>query len=73
MKFKLINSGDPIWIPSDCVLYFPDTKCPKKYKTYNSPICAWYVEPIDDKWAKIMYENSYWSIDKNDIYPYPQE
>jgi hypothetical protein len=70
---EMIKTGDPIWIPADCTLYFPDTKSPQKYKVSDSPICAWFIENIDEVWAKVMYENTYWSVSKISIYPYPQE
>jgi hypothetical protein len=70
---KLFKTGDPIWIPGACTLYHPDTRCPNKYRIFDKPICAWYVEKVDDKWAKVMYDNVYWSVEQNSLYPYPQE
>jgi hypothetical protein len=70
---NLHRPGDPVWIPSQTALYYPDVLCPKKYKINDKPICAWFIEAINDKWCKIMYENIYWSVEKYDVYPYPQE
>ncbi|NDB86375.1 MAG: hypothetical protein EB127_27310 [Alphaproteobacteria bacterium] len=72
-KLNLFRTGDPIWVPSGCVLYHPDMKYPDKYKISDKPVCAWYIESVNDKWAKVMYDNVFWSVEKNSIYPYPQE
>jgi|APGre2960657373_1045057.scaffolds.fasta_scaffold01642_16 hypothetical protein len=69
----LIQTGDPIWIPADSTLYYPDIKYPQKFQVFKAPICAWFVENIDEVWAKVLYENTYWSISKNNIFPYSQE
>jgi len=70
---SLFKTGDPLWIPAACTLYFPDMSYPRKYKVCDRPICAWFVEPIDTKWVKVMYENTFWSIENTNIFPYPQE
>jgi hypothetical protein len=67
------NSGDPIWIPSDCILYQPDAHNPRSYKLLEKPICAWYIEQADSNWSKIWYENSFWTIKTNAIYPYKEQ
>lgn len=68
-----IKTGDPIWIPAGGILYFPDTAYPQKYKVFEKPICAWFVDKVNTQWAKIMYENTYWSVNNTDIFPYPQQ
>jgi hypothetical protein len=64
--------GDPIWIPSSSTLYYPSAKYCTKYKFIAAPICAWFVEQTDDKCSKVMYDNVYWSVESEDLYPYPQ-
>lgn len=70
---KIFSIGEPVWIPSSCMLYYPNTTCPNAYKLVEKPICAWFVEKTDDRWAKVMFENIYWSIEQKDLFPYPQE
>ena len=73
MMNKIFGTGDPVWIPSCSTLYFPNTTCPNSYRITDSPICAWFVEKLDDKWAKVMFDNIYWSVEQKDVFPYPQE
>lgn len=69
----MFKTGDPLWVPSACTLYYPDFTYPRKFIVCEKPICAWFIERIDDHWVKIMYDNTFWSIENANIYPYQEE
>jgi hypothetical protein len=73
MMNDIIGVGEPIWIPANSMLYYPDVQYPLKYQECKTPICAWFIKNENHTWATVLYENVHWSTLRSHIFPYSQE
>tara|TARA_A100001388_G_C28609790_1_gene422257 strand:- start:122 stop:328 length:207 start_codon:yes stop_codon:yes gene_type:complete len=64
---RRFNTGDLIYAPSHSMLY-KETKSPSDWLKLKEPTNL-LITAIDGDLYQVFYDNDYWFINKNEVYP----